>query len=145
MQQPGFCNYNKQDWAKEILNATGGKGLDIVIDFVGSTYFQGNLDVAGNDGRVVNLGSMSGTPLPAGVDICVFIMDRLRFEWSSLRSRDQEYQGRLRDKLEEYLPKVENGTFRLYVDMVIHWENMVEVYQLVETNATKWKLICMVS
>lgn len=96
----GF-NYKTQNWAEEILKATGGKGVDVVIDFVGQSYFQGNLDVAARDARIVNLGLMSGTKLPAGVDIGAFVSKRLRFEGSSLRSRDPEYQGKLRDKLEE--------------------------------------------
>ena len=96
----GF-NYHTQDWAKEILKETGGKGVDIVVDYIGANYFQGNLDVATRDGRIVHLGAMSGTKLPDGVDIGAFIRKRVRFEGSSLRSRDEGYQGRLRDTLVE--------------------------------------------
>jgi NADPH:quinone reductase-like Zn-dependent oxidoreductase len=70
-----------------------------VIDLVGPSHFQGNLDVAATDGHIVNLGFMSGTRLPAEIDMSAFIRERLRFEGSSLRSRNQEYQGKLRDKL----------------------------------------------
>jgi NADPH:quinone reductase-like Zn-dependent oxidoreductase len=96
----GF-NYKTQDWAAEIVKATGGKGVDLVIDFVGAAYFQGNLKAAAKDGHIVNLGFLGGTKLPAETDISLFLLKRLRYEGSSLRSRDPEYQGRLRDKLEE--------------------------------------------
>ncbi|PVH76232.1 NAD(P)-binding protein [Cadophora sp. DSE1049] len=140
----GF-NYKTQDWAKEILAATDGKGVDIVIDYVGQSYFQGNLDVAAKDGRIVNLGLMSGAKLPAGVDISAFVRKRLRFEGSSLRSRDGEYQGKLRDKLEEYLPQFEDGTLKIFVEKVFPWEQVVEAHQLMEKNATKGKIICTIS
>ncbi|KAK0107039.1 hypothetical protein ONS95_003751 [Cadophora gregata] len=140
----GF-NYKTQDWAKEILAATDGKGVDIVIDYVGQSYFQGNLDVAAKDGRIVNLGLMSGGKLPAGVDISAFVRKRLRFEGSSLRSRDGEYQGKLRDKLEEYLPQFEDGTLKIFVEKVFPWEQVVEAHQLMEKNATKGKIICTIS
>ena len=65
-----------------------------MIDFVGQNYFQGNLDVAARDGRIVTLGALSGTKLKEGVDIGAFVRKRLRFEGSSLRSRDVEYQVR---------------------------------------------------
>ena len=140
----GF-NYKTQDWANEILEATEGKGVDLVIDFVGQSYFQGNLDVAAKDAHIVHLGAMSGTKLAAGVDIGAFVKKRVRFEGSSLRSRDAEYQGKLRDKLEEYLEKFEDGTFKIYVDKVFPWEEVVEAHKLMEKNITKGKIICTIS
>jgi len=140
----GF-NYKTQDWSKEILEATKGEGVDLVIDFVGQNYFQGNLDVAARDAHIVHLGAMSGTKLPAGVDIIAFVKKRVRFEGSSLRSRDAEYQGKLRDKLEEYLEKFEDGTFKIYVEKVFPWEQVVEAHKLMEKNVTKGKIICTIS
>ncbi|TVY62889.1 Quinone oxidoreductase PIG3, partial [Lachnellula suecica] len=139
----GF-NYKTQDWSKEILSATDGKGVDLIIDFVGQNYFQGNLDAAARDGRIVNLGAMSGTKLPAGVDIGAFVRKRIRYEGSSLRSRDPEYQGKLRDKLEGYMDQFEDGTFKIYVDKVLPWEKIVEAHQLMEKNVTKGKIICTI-
>lgn len=139
----GF-NYKTQDWSKEILKATGGKGVDIIVDFIGQNYFQGNLDAAARDGRIVNLAFMSGAKLPAGVDISAFLLKRLRLEGSSLRSRDTEYQGRLRDKLEEYLPRFEDGTFKIFVDKVLPWEKIVEAHQFMEKNTSKGKIICTI-
>ncbi|RAL64443.1 hypothetical protein DID88_001919 [Monilinia fructigena] len=140
----GF-NYKTQDWAKEILALTDGKGVDIIIDFVGANHFQGNLDVAARDGRIVNLGVMSGTKLPNGVDMGAFVRKRVRFEGSTLRSRDVKYQGKLRDKLEEYLSKFEDGTFRIFVDKVFPWEQVVEAHKEMERNTSKGKIICTIS
>lgn len=139
----GF-NYKTQDWAKEIQDVTGGKGVDLVIDFIGADYFQGNLDVAARDGHIVSLGFLGGSTLPAGVNIGKFILKRVRFEGSSLRSRDADYQGRLRDKLEEYLERFEDGSFKLYVDAVLPWEKIVEAHELMEKNTTKGKIICTI-
>lgn len=139
----GF-NYKIQDWAKEILKETNNSGVDIIIDFVGASHFQGNLDAAARDGRIVNLGTMSGTKLPAGVDIGAFIRKRLRFEGSSLRSRDPEYQGKLRDRLESFLPQFEDGTFKVFVEKVFPWEDVIEAHKLMESNKTKGKIICTI-
>jgi len=140
----GF-NYKTQNWSEEIQKATDGKGVDIVIDFVGQNYFQGNLDVAAKDGHIVNLGALSGTKLAAGVDLGAFVRKRLRFEGSSLRSRDPEYQGKLRDKLEEYLSKFEDGTFKIFVEKVFPWEKVVEAHQFMEKDISKGKIICTIS
>jgi NADPH:quinone reductase-like Zn-dependent oxidoreductase len=140
----GF-NYKTQDWAKEILKVTDGKGVDLTIDYIGANYFQGNLDVAARDGHIVHLGALSGTKLPAGVDIGAFVRKRVRFEGSSLRSRDLNYQGELRDKLEEYLPQFEDGTLKIFVDEVFPWEKIVDAHKLMEKNVTKGKIICTIS
>ncbi|KAL8696899.1 MAG: hypothetical protein Q9201_007418 [Fulgogasparrea decipioides] len=140
----GF-NYHNQDWCKEILAATNGKGVDIVVDFVGADYFQGNLDVAAKDGRIVQLGAMSGTMLPAGVNIMGFIAKRLRFEGSSLRSRDEVYQGKLRDMLVEHaVPAIREGRMKVYVEKVLPWESIVEAHELMERNVSKGKIICTI-
>ena len=138
-------NYHTQDWAKEILKATGGKGVDIIIDFIGANYFQGNLDVAARDGHIVQLGWMSGTKLPTGVDIGAFVRKRVRFEGTSLRSRDEEYQGKLRNMLVEHAaPKMKDGSLKVIVEEVFSWEDIVKAHQLMESNKTKGKIICRI-
>jgi NADPH:quinone reductase-like Zn-dependent oxidoreductase len=141
--EAGF-NYKTQDWAKEILNATDSNGVDIVEDPVGAQFFQGNLDVAARDGRIVTLGALGGTKLPAGVDIGAFVRKRIRFEGSSLRSRDLDYQGKLRDKLESFLPRFKDGTFKVFIEKVFRWEDVIEAHKLMESNQTKGKLICVI-
>ena len=140
----GF-NYRSQDWSKEILAATGGRGVDIIIDFIGQSYFQGNLNTAARDGRVVLLGLMSGLKLPEGVDIGPLLFKRLRVEGSTLRSQDEEYQRRLRDTLEEHaLPKFKDGTFKVPIEKVFPWEKITEAHKLMESNQTKGKIVCTI-
>ncbi|KAI9848448.1 MAG: hypothetical protein M1837_000243 [Sclerophora amabilis] len=139
-------NYRTQDWAREVLAATDGRGVDLVVDFVGQSYFQGNLDVVARDGIIVTLGAMSGTKLEKGVDIGAFVRKRVRFEGSSLRSRDEAYQGKLRDTLVEHaLPKFVDGTFKIFVEKVFGWEAVIEAHQLMERNETRGKIICRVT
>lgn len=140
----GF-NYHTDDWAKEIVEETGGRGVDVVIDYIGQNYFQGNLSVAARDGHIVSLAFMSGSKLPAGVDISPFLFKRLRWEGSSLRSRDDVYQGKLRDTLVEHaLPKMKSGEFKIPVERVLPWEEVVQAHQLMESNQSKGKIICRI-
>src|SRR3569833_1934226 len=90
----------------------------MIVDFIGADYFQKNLDAAGRDCHIVCLGLMSGIKVK-DVDISPILRKRLRIEGSSLRSRDPEYQGKLRDKLEPYLPDFEKGDLKVYVDKVV--------------------------
>jgi len=138
-------NYKTQDWAAEIQKATGGAGVNLTVDFIGATYFQGNLDVAARDGRVVLLGMMGGVKLPEGVNIAPLLMKRIRLEGSTLRSRDEEYQRKLRDTFVSHaLPQFCDGTFKVFVEKVFPFEQIVEAHQLLESNKTKGKIICTV-
>ncbi|PWY69157.1 quinone oxidoreductase [Aspergillus sclerotioniger CBS 115572] len=139
-------NYRSQDWASEILKATNGRGVDIIVDFVGAAHFQGNLDVAAQDAHIVQLGQMSGSILPANSDISGILRKRLRFEGSTLRSRDEEYQGRLRDLLVDHaLPKFIDRTFKVFIEKVFPFEEIADAHRLLESNKTKGKIICTIN
>ncbi|OOF90748.1 hypothetical protein ASPCADRAFT_211664 [Aspergillus carbonarius ITEM 5010] len=139
-------NYRNQDWASEILKVTNGRGVDIIVDFVGAAHFQGNLDVAAQDAHIVQLGQMSGSVLPANTDISGILRKRLRFEGSTLRSRDEEYQGRLRDLLVDHaLPKFIDRTFKVFIERVFPFEDIADAHRLLESNKTKGKIICTIN
>lgn len=140
----GF-NYKTGDWAQELLKATDGKGVDLIVDFVGATYFNQNLDAVARDGRIVNLGFLGGSTVKGDVDIGRFLRKRCRFEGSSLRSRDERYQGRLRNQLVEHaLPKLRDGKFKVPVERVFKMSEIRQAHELMESNQTKGKLICTV-
>jgi NADPH:quinone reductase-like Zn-dependent oxidoreductase len=140
----GF-NYRATDWASGILSATDGKGVDVITDFIGKDYAQKNFEVAATDGRIVQLASLSGSILPAGLDIGVLERKRLRWEGSRLRSRELEYQRRLRDLLvQNALPRLEDGTFKVAIEKVFSWRDIQEAHRLMEENVSKGKIICVV-
>lgn len=139
-------NTTTSNWAEEILKATNGAGVDIIVDFIGADYFQSNLDAIARDGVIVNLGFMGGTKLKEGTDISAFIRKRCTFTGSSLRSRDEAYQGKLRDQLVEHaLPRFTDGRFKLLIDKVLPWEQVQDAHRLLEENKTKGKVICTIS
>ncbi|KAH6996033.1 hypothetical protein BKA56DRAFT_609309 [Ilyonectria sp. MPI-CAGE-AT-0026] len=137
-------NYKTQNWMEEIMRHTENKGVDYIVDFVGGGYFQQNISAAARDGRIVILGTLGGDTVPEA-DISQILYKRLRIEGSTLRSRDEEYQGRLRNKLEEYLPSFESGRLKIYIDKVYPWEEIQEAHKHVEESKNVGKVICTVS
>lgn len=136
-------NYRTTDWSKAILERTGGRGVDVVIDYVGKDYFQKNIDVAARDGRIVLLAFLSGSVVDK-VDISGLLRKRVRVEGSTLRSRDEEYQGKLRDILEKYVPDFEAGRLTAVVDTVLPWEEVQKAHELMESNKNKGKIVCTI-
>ncbi|GMG07918.1 unnamed protein product [Aspergillus oryzae] len=133
-------NYKTDKWAAELQKLT--TGVNLVVDFIGAPYFQNNLDIAARDGRIILLGLMGGANLPEGVNIAPLLYKRLRLEASGLRSRDLEYQKTLRDMLVDYaLPKFCDRSFKVHIEKVFQFEDIVEAHQLLEKNQTKGKII----
>jgi NADPH:quinone reductase-like Zn-dependent oxidoreductase len=129
-----------------VLKATGGKGVDIIVDFIGPATFAGNLNAIARDGRIVNLASLSGmklTPEMAQPDFGNFFRKRLRVEGSGLRSRDETYQGRLRDQLNDHaMPKFKDGSFKVLIEKVFPWEQIQDAHRLMESNQVSPGLSC---
>lgn len=133
------------DWADEILRSNNNQGVDLVIDFVGAPYFASNLKVLARDGRVVQLGVMGGTVLPAEVDISAFVMKRVSFCGSTLRSRDPDYQEKLRDLfVERVVPGLVKGVYKPNVEHVLSWREIGRAHRLLEENKTRGKIVCLV-
>ncbi|KAH9807333.1 Zinc-binding dehydrogenase [Teratosphaeria destructans] len=141
-------NTTTTDWAGEVKKATGGKGVDVIVDFVGPGTFADNLDAAARDGRIVNLATLGGLQLSPDMkqpNFANFVAKRIRYEGSSLRSRDEAYQGRLRDHLFEHaMPKFKDGSFKVLIEKVFPWEKIQDAHRLMESNQTKGKIICTI-
>ena len=53
-------NYNKEDFAKKVLEITGGKGVPVVYDGVGKDTLNGSIECLAIRGMMVSFGNASG-------------------------------------------------------------------------------------
>ncbi len=78
-------NYRSEDWAQVARDATGGRGVDVVLDSIGASYLEGNLRALADDGALVVIGLMGGAK--AEIPLGVLLARRLRVIGSTLRTR----------------------------------------------------------
>ena len=57
-------NYKTEDFSQVVKNATNNKGVDVVIDFVGRTHWERNINSLAVDGRMILLATLSGEIIP---------------------------------------------------------------------------------
>lgn len=108
-------NYKEQDFASVVLDATGGAGADITLDFVGGPYLDGNLKAAALGGRIVFIGTMGGATAP--LNIGVLLTKRLRLFGTTLRSRPLEAKIALSQAFAAHaLPLFRSGAIKPVVD-----------------------------
>src|SRR5688500_15449616 len=78
-------NYRTQDFEKEILAATGGKGVNVILDMVGGDYVPKELKCLAEDGRLVFIAFLRGPKTE--LDIDAVMRRRLTVTGSTLRPR----------------------------------------------------------
>jgi NADPH:quinone reductase-like Zn-dependent oxidoreductase len=139
--------FNSEDpsWSNKILEATGGKGVDVIIDLLGGSALPANLNALAFEGHIVLIAQLAGSKIPDGTDLSLLSRKGARIEASGLRRRSPEYQGKLRNHLVEHaLPRFKSGEYKVYVEKVFPWEKIVEAHQLLESNVSKGKIICTI-
>ena len=55
-----FIDYRSEDFQAVVAQATQGRGVDVVIDFIGAPYLQRNVRSLADGGRLVSVGLLGG-------------------------------------------------------------------------------------
>lgn len=133
-------DYRREDFA-EVALAESETGVDVVLDFVGGTYFAGNLKALGLDGRMVCLGALGGASVEA-TSMAPILRKRLQITGTTLRSRPQEYKERLvADFRARIWPHFADRSLRAVVDTIFDWTEIVAAHRYMESNANIGKLV----
>ena len=102
-------NYKTENFA-EVLKQQGG--VDAVLDLVGASYFQDNIDSLRQNGRLFLIGFMGGN-IAENVDLLTIALKRIHITGSTMRSRTKlekaEITQSLRNELWEKLGNGEVG------------------------------------
>lgn len=137
-------NYRSQDFAEVIAKETGGKGIDLIIDLVGRDYWHRNTASAAMDSKIVLVAAMSGSMID-DFNLRALLNKRIWVLATTLRTRDADYQGRLRDKFVELaMDHLEKGKMKITVDKVFPWTQISEAHKRMEANINAGKIICVV-
>jgi putative PIG3 family NAD(P)H quinone oxidoreductase len=108
-------NYRREDFVAVIKEATGGKGVDVILDMVGGDYIQRNLQAAAVWGRIVNIGFQNG--FTAEVNFTPLLIKRLSLMATTLRHRSLKEKEAIRDAvLKQVWPLIAQGRIRPVVD-----------------------------
>ncbi len=127
-------------FADEVRRLTGGRGVPLVLDFVGAAYAAENLAAAGAGGRVVVIGTMGGAK--AAVDLSVLMRSRARIEGTVLRPRPLEEKIRAtQDFARDVLPLLAAGRVKPVVDAVLPAARIREAHERMDRNESFGKIV----
>jgi NADPH2:quinone reductase len=92
-------NYHEEDFVAAVAQATGGRGVDLVLDIVGGDYVARSLETLAPRGRYVIIGLMQA--MEASISLGPILQKRLTLCGSTLRGRSADEKGRIRDAVRE--------------------------------------------
>ena len=123
------------DWSRDVQDATGGRGVDAVLDLVGGAYLTGNLRSLATLGRQVVVGLTAGRT--AEIDLGAVLSKRLTIVGTALRTRTPaEKAGAAAAFADDVIPLLENGTVRPVIHDTLPMAEAARAHALVESNRT---------
>jgi len=119
---------------------TSEKGVDVILDLVGAAYLKANLESLATKGRLIFVGTTSGSK--AEIDYSIAMSKRLRIMGTSLRTRSiEEKATATRLFAQHVVPLLAGGKVRPVIDRVFKMEEVRQAHQRLESNESFGKVV----
>ncbi|MFO1117127.1 MAG: zinc-binding dehydrogenase [Beijerinckiaceae bacterium] len=127
-------------WVDEVLKATGGKGVDLIVDQISGYVANDNMRAARVLGRIVNVGRLGG--MKGEFDFDLHAMKRIDYVGVTFRTRSaEEVREIVRLMRADLLPAVEAGRLRLPIDRTFAFEDADAAFAHMRANAHFGKIV----
>jgi putative PIG3 family NAD(P)H quinone oxidoreductase len=133
-------DYTRQDFAEEVAAATGGEGVDVVLDVIGGEYTIRNIQSLRVRGRIIQVGVMGegSVTLPLGL----LLPKRAQIIGTVIRARPLEEKAALVQRVrQELLPLFEDATLKPVVDSRFPFDRIADAQRYMESNANVGKIL----
>ncbi len=135
-------NYREEDFVAVVKAATGGTGVDVVLDMVGGTYIARDIEILAPDGRLVFIAFLGGAK--AEIDFLPVMVKRLKITGSTLRPRPVAFKAAIAAALREKVwPLLEAGTIRPVIHATFPLAEAAQAHALMESSAHVGKIVLL--
>ena len=134
-------NYRSRDWAAEVWQLTGKRGVDVILDMVGGDYVMKNLRSLALEGRLVQIAFLKEAKI-ADFDALPILVKRLTFTGSTLRPRTVEQKAAIAKALRQHVwPLFESGQLKSVVHKAFPLAGARAAHELMESSAHIGKIV----
>ncbi|WP_241132457.1 NAD(P)H-quinone oxidoreductase [Achromobacter insuavis] len=135
--------YRDTDFEAAVHQATGGQGVDVILDMVGGAYINKNIRLLAVNGRLVQIAFLEGSK--AEIDALPIMTRRLSFTGSTLRPRSDDDKGAIAQALaDKVLPLMEQGRCLPLIHQVFPLEEAAQAHALMESSRHIGKIMLKV-
>jgi NADPH2:quinone reductase len=133
-------NYKTQDFVAGVKAATGGKGVDVILDMAAGDFVPKELKALADDGRLVFIAFLRG--MKAELDVNELMRRRLTLSGSTLRPRSVEFKGAIAASLRSRIwPLIEAGRIKPVIYKTFPLEQAADAHRLMESSAHIGKIV----
>ena len=133
-------NYRTEDFVEVTKSATGGRGVDVILDMIGGEYVPREIAALAEEGRLVLISTMGGAM--AEIDLRAVMGRRLTITGSTLRARSSEFKGGIARSLRANVwPLLESGSVKPVVHATFPLERASEAHRLMESSEHIGKIV----
>jgi len=133
-------NYRTEDWVAAAKAATGGRGVDLILDMVGGDYIGRNLDLLVVEGRLVQIAFLKSAR--AELDFSVMMRKRQWITGSTLRPRTPAEKGEIaRALLASVWPLLERGAVAPVIHQTFPLADAAAAHRMMEAGSHIGKLV----
>ena len=138
-------DYRKDNFADVLLEHTNGQGANVLLDFIGGSYFESNLKALAVEGRMVMLGFQGGMQVSA-MNLAPMLRKRLSIQGTTLRARSDDYKARLTaDFTRDAWPAFADRRLRPIIDSIYDWNDVQAAHDYMRSNANFGKIVMTIS
>ena len=126
-------NYQTEDFAAHLREATGGRGVDVILDHIGARYLAANLAALATGGRLIEIGLMGGAR--GELDLAQLLVRRLTVIGSTLRARSVAEKGAIVEAFRaRFGDALAAGRLRPVVDRVLPLAEAAAAHRLMQSS-----------
>ena len=136
-------DYTTSDFVEVVKAATGGKGVDVILDMVGGDYIARNIKSLATEGRLVSIAFLRGSS--AELNLMPVMLKRLTLTGSTLRPQSNDAKARMAKGLRETVwPLLSAGRIAPLIHATFPLAQAAEAHRLMEGNTHMGKIILTV-
>ncbi len=136
----GIMTYGNVNFSEIVKEKTDGKGVNVILDLVGASYFEENLASLAVKGRLILVGLVGGRT--AEFNLGLALSKRLKIIGTVLRARsNQEKAEATGEFIKNVLPLMKSGVIKPNLDKVFDIENVREAHEYLESNKSFGKVV----
>lgn len=137
-------NYHEGRFDTFVKEQTDGRGVDIILDFIGAPYYHANIASLAMDGRLIIIGTMGGAKVD-DVNLGMLLGRRLEVIGTALRSRSPSHKAALTANFWTFAKeRFEDGRLQPIVDSVFDWTEVQDAHRRMAANLNAGKIVLRV-